>query len=610
MSHEQTVFRAARWISWSALAFALASCGGEVGSAGSSGATDTQIEGERFTALETSSDRLTGVFVKDNRSLAFDVDHRNGGSAFTLSTASGEVLYSVVRGPTGSETHIGSSYRSVLPHPAGPPAPPSARNYSPAKFESSGNLKDALDALKGTPIELLPYLAAALGRLGMDGSRAPIALPVHMTAMRLTKELGLQLDNHVLETTNQAIASAASAQPPPSQTSTAPVVTPSQTAPDSSAPADSIGSTVHTEGFQNPAPIPCPSGRPPCAAGMIVPTSGLLAGCCVPAPPPTPVPPPDYSATVSCSSGAAREVFSNMTQDPCRDDCLGLCGPDCHPWDWVCGDERVHAACWNHDSAYCPSSFNVWGVDIPNPDYPICYAEWLVYSAEIGVDTILGPLCANDWATDLLTRPWPGLWTIVPGYEVTYQNAPAITVLNPPSAYYYSSSVLPGWDSWAHGPAQAGDHMRLPATSWLLPWTAAIDGNFFDGAVFHSDWGYLGWQVTGAPPGQYWYVDLGAPKNITRIMIYNRTDYWNYPNGRLTNFQALIWDSTNWTWIPIADDSSFQVAPAGSGIEYPLGTDGSMQDFNPRVGTNSQYVMIAKTDADYLVLGDVVIWGY
>jgi hypothetical protein len=72
----------------------------------------------------------------------------------------------------------------------------------------------------------------------------------------------------------------------------------------------------------------------------------------------------------------------------------------------------------------------------------------------------------------------------------------------------------------------------------------------------------------------------------------------------------LIWDSTNWTWIPIADDSSFQVAPAGSGIAYPLGTAGSMQDFNPQVGTNSQYVMIAKTDADVLVLGDVMIWAY
>jgi len=604
MSHEQTAFRAT-WVSRSTLTLALTAfgCGGDVAATTTTGtATDTHINGGQFTSLEVSADRLSGVFVKDNRSLAFDVDHRNGGSSFTLSAASGEPLYSIVKGQTGTETRVGSSYRSMLPRPPGQGAgSPKNRNYTPGKFESTGNLKEALNGLKGTPIDLLPYLAAALGRVGMDGSRAPIALPVHMTAMHLTKVLGLELDNRVLEATNQMIAAGS-----PSQTSTAPAPIPSQTV-----PADPAGSPLHTEGFSGPpTPIACPSGRPPCAAGMTVPTSGLFAGCCVALPSPPPATSPDYSATASCSSGAAREVFSAMWPDPCRDDCLGLCGPDCHPWDWVCGDERVHAACWNHDSAYCPETFTVWGIDIPNPDYPICEVEWLAYSAEIGVDTILGPLCANDLATDLLTRPWTGLWTIVPGYEIVYKNAPAIAIQSPPAQNYYSSSVLSGYDSWAHGPAQAGDHKRLPATTWFLPWTAAIDGNFFDGAVFHSNSGYTGWTPPGATPGQYWYVDLGAPKNITRIMIYNRTDYANYANGRLTNFQALIWDSTNWTWIPIADDSSFQVAPAGSGIAYPLGTAGSMQDFNPQVGTNSQYVMIAKTDADVLVLGDVMIWAY
>jgi hypothetical protein len=35
-----------------------------------------------------------------------------------------------------------------------------------------------------------------------------------------------------------------------------------------------------------------------------------------------------------------------------------------------------------------------------------------------------------------------------------------------------------------------------------------------------------------------------------------------------------------------------------------------MQDFDPKSGTNARYILIQKTDWDYLILGDVAVWAY
>ena len=99
-----------------------------------------------------------------------------------------------------------------------------------------------------------------------------------------------------------------------------------------------------------------------------------------------------------------------------------MCGPGCDPWFWVCGDERVHVACWNHDRAYCPKTLGSFlGVPIPNLDWPVCMTEYAAYSALIGVDTGAGSLCSNDWWSDYWTSPPFGLWTSVPGYWQTYK---------------------------------------------------------------------------------------------------------------------------------------------------------------------------------------------
>jgi len=416
MIEQRTAVRAKRWAqAVSALALVLVGCSGgdpanpSVSGSASSGSTviETQIPGEQFTSLELGPDSLSGVFVKGDQSLAFRAQQQNGASSLRLTNAAGEELYSIVQTPTGVELSIGSTYHAVLPLSGAPGA--AQRAYSPAGFSAQGDLRAALDTLKSSAITLLPSVAAALGRVGLDGASAPVALSVHLTAERLTQELGLQLDPAVLAASNRIVAARTSGQ-----TAGGNVAQPNPSTP----------GELHTEGLMPGIPISCPRGRPPCAAGLIPATSGLLAGCCVPPAPPPPPPPPDYSA--SCVSGQAREAFpaldGNPVYDPCHDDCLGMCGPGCSPWFWVCGDERVHVACWNHDRAYCPTTFDgPWGIPIPNPDWPVCETEYLAYTAEIGADTILGPLCSNDPISDGLTSPPFGLWTIVPDYYQTYR---------------------------------------------------------------------------------------------------------------------------------------------------------------------------------------------
>ena len=66
-------------------------------------------------------------------------------------------------------------------------------------------------------------------------------------------------------------------------------------------------------------------------------------------------------ATVTwCSSSSECEDEEKM---PDKDDlCLGMCGPECKCWCWVCGDCCLHQGCYEHDMC-CRNkvySFNCW----------------------------------------------------------------------------------------------------------------------------------------------------------------------------------------------------------------------------------------------------------
>jgi hypothetical protein len=568
--------------------FAVAGCGGAEapGSSRASGPVETQVDGESFSSLDVSSDRLSGVFVKDGQSLAFDVDRRNGGAALRLSTESGKVLYSVVRNRDSTiDLQVGADFHATFPPPSRPGVSPVAPVAHPAPFQSSGDLAASLAALGGTVIDRLPYLSAALGRVGLDGAAAPLAAPLHLLSMRLTEALKLPFDPAVAGASNAIVAANVAAR----------ATAPSSVAPPAGSPQ--TGGTLTTDGLGGMPIINCPNGRAPCPSGYSAALSGPFSGCCMPTPAP---PPPNFYGTAACVSGAAREVFTSLESNPCVDDCLGMCGPGCSPWLWVCGDTAVHAACWNHDSVYCPDTID----GFPNLDYPVCEAEFLAYSAVIGLDTVpLGSACDNTPTNDFETAPPFGLWTIVPTFYVQYQSFPQLQ--SPGAGSYYGSSILPGWDSWAHGPAQGGDHATSSGDSLFA---FREDTNFFDSVVFHSDSGFLTWPLSSTAPGQWWAADLGATRNIQAITIYNRTDYQNYPNGLLNNFQLLIWNGS--AWLPIADDSMFRVAADTSPYNDPPGPSGTVQVFTPGAGTNAEWVAIEKTDDNNLVVADVGIWAY
>jgi hypothetical protein len=244
-------------------------------------------------------------------------------------------------------------------------------------------------------VAILPYLSAALGRVGLTGARAGTAMAVHATALQLTQALGLEMDHDVLSGSNQWVRVAA-------QKAALPV---DATASGPSSPKVEISGAVHTEGLVITGPVQCPGAKAPCKAPYTAPTSGPFAGCCFLPPPPIPVP-RDYSNSPECHYGVGREPLNSMSDDPCHDSCLGMCGPGCTPWDWVCEDESVHTACWRHDSV---SSCDWWNV--------VCWAVYGSYSAWIFTDTEALGMCENTVVTNVVTDPgWWGLAASHPGY--------------------------------------------------------------------------------------------------------------------------------------------------------------------------------------------------
>jgi F5/8 type C domain len=118
------------------------------------------------------------------------------------------------------------------------------------------------------------------------------------------------------------------------------------------------------------------------------------------------------------------------------------------------------------------------------------------------------------------------------------------------------------------------------------------DGNFWDGSVNHTDAGFSGggegW------PGQFWYVDLGSERVVNSVRIFNRTDCCS---ERLSHYNILAWDSMQGVWKVVADHS----ADDTSGIGF----------FNlPVAMVKTQYVMLAKTDDNYLHVAEVEVMGF
>jgi hypothetical protein len=124
-----------------------------------------------------------------------------------------------------------------------------------------------------------------------------------------------------------------------------------------------------------------------------------------------------------------------------------------------------------------------------------------------------------------------------------------------------------------------------------------VDGNtsgqWADGSVFHTGSGYNSSDIM-SPGGEFWFVDMHGLHTVRRVVLYNRTDCCQ---DRLSHFRINYWDPVQNIWNPLLDESSF-VADAGNpimGFEVPP--------------TLTGFIMIQKTDSNYLHLAEVQVFG-
>ena len=119
-----------------------------------------------------------------------------------------------------------------------------------------------------------------------------------------------------------------------------------------------------------------------------------------------------------------------------------------------------------------------------------------------------------------------------------------------------------------------------------------LNGDFNAGSVNHTELGFvMGQQPTW--PGQWWYVDLQAVRDVRRVKIFNRTDCCM---ERLSHFNVLGWNATTATWVVISNQS----ATSSAGV----------LSFDLPVSYKTRYVMVAKTDDNILHVAEVQVLGY
>jgi hypothetical protein len=109
------------------------------------------------------------------------------------------------------------------------------------------------------------------------------------------------------------------------------------------------------------------------------------------------------------------------------------------------------------------------------------------------------------------------------------------------------------------------------------------DGNFWDASVSLTNYDAYAW----------WAVWLGGVHEVHSVDIYNRTDWGTEV---LSHFNVYAWNDAGSYWYVIADYSSYDTS--GKGLIHV-----------PVPATSTQYIMIQKTDTNYLQLAEVQVIG-
>jgi hypothetical protein len=112
------------------------------------------------------------------------------------------------------------------------------------------------------------------------------------------------------------------------------------------------------------------------------------------------------------------------------------------------------------------------------------------------------------------------------------------------------------------------------------------NGSWYSDSVTHTDYGY-----------SWWLVDLGGAYDLSKIDIWNRTDY---APGRLAMF-----------WVRVFDESLGAVwSQYFSGPIVPDAYPSHMLSITLPGGTSGRYVQVSFEDhQDYLSLAEVQVWG-
>lgn len=131
------------------------------------------------------------------------------------------------------------------------------------------------------------------------------------------------------------------------------------------------------------------------------------------------------------------------------------------------------------------------------------------------------------------------------------------------------------------------------STDYNAPASRAVDGsrrgNFFDGSVTH----------TARDTQPYWQLDLGAVADVSRIVIYNRTDCCA---SRLSNFHVYTSES------PISGRWSTQAKYQRGVSDYDFpGTAGATVTIN--VNKRARYIRVQLDGINYLSLAEVEVIG-
>lgn len=189
----------------------------------------------------------------------------------------------------------------------------------------------------------LPHVSRALGAEGITGAY-PAAMVFHQLALRVSTELNIAvapLPNGQVGHLGQPGRLGPTGQLGQTPTS---CVAPPDCWPDCDLPG-------------------CGDGR--CVVGEWCRICPEDCGECPPPPPP------------HCRAG---NPCRDLRSDPCDNDCLGMCGPGCSCWSWVCGDCCYHSGCNAHDRA-CRSC-SIWPWTWGN--CVICYSPLALIVALLG----------------------------------------------------------------------------------------------------------------------------------------------------------------------------------------------------------------------------------